>query len=1225
MDEWKCIRADRDYRLKFPDDLVSGGENGESLNGQIWFGAECLASGSNILNHETESELLRPMAKLLTNTLEQLRLELRHGINHSTSSASSSSSDRHHSGINNPFRPFVSHGPSHGNASNSTSTINLVCIHPSLKHRLESFDILFAEFEYEYVKAMLPIKTAEEIEKLHEVTALFSESVAYSLKKGLISQDDLEECTPHVLIVIPRLAILYALVHCPGETAILRKLKSSRRDSSGGVCSMFKPYHALLSRVRELTTSLRPVEVDVLERMLTNEDVSLIPPSPTISDGKSPDVILPDSLVLRTGSSATAATTPASTSSVPHDDEEEDEVNPTDNRSSSSSSTSTTVTSHHHHPYHQYSQSYPQKTPSSASCPPYRFHGGHGHLTTCNDSIEHESSSVRPSSSVKERTSSSASFRFRRHKRRHSDPVESVHRQEQEQLMSYKAGCLLKDSSTSSLSLITTLRELKERTGRMSLDPEVLTDNQRTRGREHEETRAITSVAVDPHSTYSSSSTSTNSSTTTSPAPPKVVISGDDDEQDDSDNIDCDKQNIEEHPSTSEKGRLTSVSQPEEDEEDIDMSGRERRQNQGDNREDNGQRRRCGRRKIAGANDDNVPSRLSIISSSSSSSSSPSTDGGASSNSSSSSVDSFELALAAAASKSPHFITPGMRQLLHRLFVTISGVADQLQSNCAADLRVILRHVFKMYTIEENDNQQSLENDARNDEVGDNAGDEDVFVEDGGTGHTNTACSSSSTDEDSVEEALEAREDGGSSSSTSTSSPITGNADEPTSLLGYLSSSSAEEEAGTSCEKEERKKGKSRQGSITSTPRVSFDVPEEEEAERVDPSTSREISQLPPNTSSIVPRRSCLSQNSKRNRPVSKSVSSDQPSTTVQRHGLVRHGVSHPTTTGIEGQTPSPSPTTEQQFPSQPSSNSNVLSPTNPSSSEQQPHGHRGLFVSPSSQPTSTTAQPLPSTVTTPPPTTYGIPQQFRPASRRRRVQSDGGPAETVGHPILTGIPGESSSHGRRPILTYHHDVLSTPASGSVSYTPPPLTLMAPVWVPDELVTSCTSCDQPFTLLRRRHHCRNCGNIYCNQCSSHSIPLSQYGYNKPVRVCDRCFLTFRTIQALQSVADAPLHPSTYIGHQQHVPQTPQNLPPPPNNHATAHHSHHHNNHPSVVLPPPHSHRHHFHSGAHHHHNNYPPYFPPPTSTMSPTTMMSGASGHQPQLTTHHLLVDLDSD
>lgn len=58
------------------DDLL-GGEGAESLNGQIWFGAECLAAGSNIMNHESESALLRPMAKSLTNTLDQLRLDLR--------------------------------------------------------------------------------------------------------------------------------------------------------------------------------------------------------------------------------------------------------------------------------------------------------------------------------------------------------------------------------------------------------------------------------------------------------------------------------------------------------------------------------------------------------------------------------------------------------------------------------------------------------------------------------------------------------------------------------------------------------------------------------------------------------------------------------------------------------------------------------------------------------------------------------------------------------------------------------------------------------------------------------------------------------------------------------------------------------------------------------------------------------------------------------------------
>ena len=36
------------------------------------------------------------------------------------------------------------------------------------------------------------------------------------------------------------------------------------------------------------------------------------------------------------------------------------------------------------------------------------------------------------------------------------------------------------------------------------------------------------------------------------------------------------------------------------------------------------------------------------------------------------------------------------RDLVHRLFVAISGVADQLQTNHAQDLRVILKHVFDL-------------------------------------------------------------------------------------------------------------------------------------------------------------------------------------------------------------------------------------------------------------------------------------------------------------------------------------------------------------------------------------------------------------------------------------------------------------------------------------------------------------------------------------------------
>jgi len=64
--------------------------------------------------------------------------------------------------------------------------------------------------------------------------------------------------------------------------------------------------------------------------------------------------------------------------------------------------------------------------------------------------------------------------------------------------------------------------------------------------------------------------------------------------------------------------------------------------------------------------------------------------------------------------------------------------------------------------------------------------------------------------------------------------------------------------------------------------------------------------------------------------------------------------------------------------------------------------------------------------------------------------------------------------------------------------------ILPPIWVPDELVSVCTQCCSQFTIIRRRHHCRNCGQIYCNNCSNNFMPLVRYGYIKPVRVCNRC-------------------------------------------------------------------------------------------------------------------------
>ena len=44
----------------------------DSLAGQLWFGAECLAAGSSIMNKERESDAMRPLAKAVTKSLEKV-------------------------------------------------------------------------------------------------------------------------------------------------------------------------------------------------------------------------------------------------------------------------------------------------------------------------------------------------------------------------------------------------------------------------------------------------------------------------------------------------------------------------------------------------------------------------------------------------------------------------------------------------------------------------------------------------------------------------------------------------------------------------------------------------------------------------------------------------------------------------------------------------------------------------------------------------------------------------------------------------------------------------------------------------------------------------------------------------------------------------------------------------------------------------------------------------
>lgn len=61
---------------------------------------------------------------------------------------------------------------------------------------------------------------------------------------------------------------------------------------------------------------------------------------------------------------------------------------------------------------------------------------------------------------------------------------------------------------------------------------------------------------------------------------------------------------------------------------------------------------------------------------------------------------------------------------------------------------------------------------------------------------------------------------------------------------------------------------------------------------------------------------------------------------------------------------------------------------------------------------------------------------------------------------------------------------------------------LAPQWMDGE---TCHRCRTTFTTFNRKHHCRACGQVFCNQCSSKQSTLPKFGIEKEVRVCNTCY------------------------------------------------------------------------------------------------------------------------
>uniref|UniRef100_A0A8C4Q0F0 Lateral signaling target protein 2 homolog n=1 Tax=Eptatretus burgeri TaxID=7764 RepID=A0A8C4Q0F0_EPTBU len=163
-----CIpteRADRDFCAKFPDEVRHDG-----LAGQLWFGAECLAAGSIIMNREVESLAMRPLARQLTRALEDVRSLLRDQCLRDLNSY--------------PQR---------------------------LRIALCRFDELFAEFELSYVSAMVPVKSPREYDIQQDVVVLFCETIQRALRLGYLTQEMIDDYDPALMFTIPRLAIIWSV------------------------------------------------------------------------------------------------------------------------------------------------------------------------------------------------------------------------------------------------------------------------------------------------------------------------------------------------------------------------------------------------------------------------------------------------------------------------------------------------------------------------------------------------------------------------------------------------------------------------------------------------------------------------------------------------------------------------------------------------------------------------------------------------------------------------------------------------------------------------------------------------------------------------------------------------------------------------------------------------------------------------------------------------------
>ncbi|XP_018652339.1 putative zinc finger protein [Schistosoma mansoni] len=100
-----------------------------------------------------------------------------------------------------------------------------------------------------------------------------------------------------------------------------------------------------------------------------------------------------------------------------------------------------------------------------------------------------------------------------------------------------------------------------------------------------------------------------------------------------------------------------------------------------------------------------------------------------------------------------------------------------------------------------------------------------------------------------------------------------------------------------------------------------------------------------------------------------------------------------------------------------------------------------------------------------------------------------------------------STSEEKTQWVVHLKKCISSSASSGMQYDS---VKKSPIWIPDSEASHCMVCGTTeFNLVHRRHHCRHCGKVVCDKCSTYRWILPYQGSSR-VRVCSVCHTDLST-------------------------------------------------------------------------------------------------------------------